>query len=94
MATNGTTTADAADEAPEIVYNSYTTADFFIGLAITLCASTLQAFGLNITKLDHLRNAKVPRSQRKADYLRVSRQTIKRLLVLISLSSRYGGSDY
>lgn len=94
MATNGTSTADAADEAPAVVYNSYTTADFFIGLAITLGASTLQAFGLNVTKLDHLRNQRIPRAQRKADYLRVSRQTSMQLLVLISLSSLYGGSGY
>lgn len=74
--TDGTTLAipPIVDEGPS--YSSYSTADFFIGLGITLGASTLQALGLNLTKLDHKRNESIPRSQRKPDYLRVSRQDI------------------
>lgn len=34
---------------------TYSTLDFFIGLAITLIASIANALGLNLTKLDHLR---------------------------------------
>lgn len=35
--------------------SSYSTLDFFIGLLITLAASLANALGLNLTKLDHIR---------------------------------------
>lgn len=41
-----------------------------IGLLIVLGASVLNAFGLNLTKLDHLQNSAIPRAQRKKEYLR------------------------
>lgn len=43
---------------------------FIIGLAIILLASILNAAGLNITKLDHVRTSTVPKSARRADWLR------------------------
>ncbi|KAJ7647271.1 hypothetical protein FB45DRAFT_892927 [Roridomyces roridus] len=43
---------------------------FIIGLAIILGASILNAAGLNITKLDHVRVSSIPKASRKADWMR------------------------
>ncbi|KAG2119540.1 uncharacterized protein F5147DRAFT_601741 [Suillus discolor] len=43
---------------------------FIIGLAIILLASILNAAGLNITKLDHVRTSTIPKSARRRDWLR------------------------
>ncbi|EJD52737.1 hypothetical protein AURDEDRAFT_111319 [Auricularia subglabra TFB-10046 SS5] len=43
---------------------------FVIGLLIILAASILNAVGLNFTKLDHVRNAAIPKSARRRDWLR------------------------
>ncbi|KIO30760.1 hypothetical protein M407DRAFT_20285 [Tulasnella calospora MUT 4182] len=43
---------------------------FLIGLAIILFSSILNAGGLNLTKLDHLRTSALPKSARKKDFLR------------------------
>ena len=43
---------------------------FIIGLAIILLASILNAAGLNLTKLDHVRSSAIPKQVRKKDYLR------------------------
>ncbi|KAG1734729.1 uncharacterized protein EDB91DRAFT_1146559 [Suillus paluster] len=43
---------------------------FIIGLAIILLASILNAAGLNITKLDHVRTSIIPKSARRQDWLR------------------------
>ncbi|ORX39949.1 hypothetical protein BD324DRAFT_615617 [Kockovaella imperatae] len=42
-----------------------------LGLVIVLIASVLNAFGLNLTKLDHMRQQAIPRRERKKDYLRL-----------------------
>lgn len=42
-----------------------------IGLIIVLAASLLNAFGLNLTKLDHVRQQAIPKRERKKEYLRV-----------------------
>lgn len=46
------------------------TQNTIIGLLIVLGASVLNAFGLNLTKLDHLQNSAIPKAQRKKEYLR------------------------
>ncbi|THG94282.1 hypothetical protein EW145_g8171, partial [Phellinidium pouzarii] len=43
---------------------------FIIGLAIILLASLLNAGGLNLTKLDHVRTSAIPRANRRKDWLR------------------------
>ncbi|KAF8664376.1 hypothetical protein AX16_000747 [Volvariella volvacea WC 439] len=43
---------------------------FIIGLSIILLASILNAAGLNLTKLDHVRTSTVPKSARKRDWMR------------------------
>ncbi|EIW69442.1 hypothetical protein TREMEDRAFT_43986 [Tremella mesenterica DSM 1558] len=43
----------------------------FLGLLIVLVASMLNAFGLNLTKLDHIRQQAVPKRERKKEYMRV-----------------------
>lgn len=62
---NSTLPSTPANDLP-----TYSTKDFLIGLAIVLGASVLNAFGLNLTKLDHARNTALPKSSRRADYLR------------------------
>ncbi|WVQ78317.1 hypothetical protein IAT38_000402 [Cryptococcus sp. DSM 104549] len=42
----------------------------FIGLLIVLVASLFNALGLNITKLDHMRQQGIPKRQRKAEWMR------------------------
>ena len=41
-----------------------------LGLIIVLIASVLNALGLNITKLDHVRQQPIPRRQRKPEWMR------------------------
>ncbi|KAG8864503.1 hypothetical protein FRB96_005006 [Tulasnella sp. 330] len=43
---------------------------FIIGLAIILASSILNAGGLNLTKLDHIRTSALPKSARRSDFLR------------------------
>lgn len=43
---------------------------FIIGLAIVTLASILNAAGLNLTKLDHVRTSAIPKASRKKDWLR------------------------
>lgn len=43
----------------------------FIGLFIVLAASVLNALGLNMTKLDHVRQQSIPKRQRKKEYMRL-----------------------
>ncbi|KAJ3802990.1 hypothetical protein GGU11DRAFT_740177 [Lentinula aff. detonsa] len=43
---------------------------FIIGLAIVLLASILNAAGLNLTKLDHVRTSTIPKASRRRDWLR------------------------
>ena len=43
---------------------------FMIGLCIILVASILNAAGLNLTKLDHVRTSAIPKSARRRDWMR------------------------
>lgn len=45
-------------------------AAFVIGLGIVLLASVLNAGGLNLTKLDHVRCADIPPAARRSEWLR------------------------
>ncbi|KAF8633435.1 hypothetical protein AX17_004605 [Amanita inopinata Kibby_2008] len=47
-----------------------TVVGFIIGLAIILLASILNAAGLNLTKLDHVRTSTIPKASRKKDWMR------------------------
>jgi hypothetical protein len=42
-----------------------------IGFLIIIISSMVNALGLNVTKLDHLRQQSIPRRERKKDYMRV-----------------------
>ena len=46
------------------------TVAFLIGLSIVILASILNAAGLNLTKLDHVRTAAIPKAARRRDWLR------------------------
>ena len=73
---NGTTSANTTliDSTPlsdlDTVYRSYSTLDFIIGLLICVGASVVQAAGVNVLKLDHVRSESVPPSQRRREFLR------------------------
>lgn len=43
---------------------------FIIGLSIILLASILNAAGLNLTKLDHVRTSAIPKASRRKDWMR------------------------
>ncbi|KAK6903006.1 hypothetical protein L486_06461 [Kwoniella mangroviensis CBS 10435] len=43
----------------------------FIGLLIVLVASVFNALGLNMTKLDHVRQQNIPKRQRKKEWMRI-----------------------
>ncbi|KAI0093398.1 hypothetical protein BDY19DRAFT_923533 [Irpex rosettiformis] len=43
---------------------------FIIGLGIVTLASLMNAAGLNLTKLDHVRTSAIPKAERKHDWLR------------------------
>ncbi|KAI6046099.1 hypothetical protein EDC04DRAFT_2631997 [Pisolithus marmoratus] len=43
---------------------------FIIGFAIIMLASVLNAAGLNLTKLDHVRTSSIPKAARRQDWLR------------------------
>ncbi|ORY27172.1 hypothetical protein BCR39DRAFT_538725 [Naematelia encephala] len=42
-----------------------------LGLVIVLVASCLNALGLNLTKLDHVRQQSIPKRQRRKEYMRI-----------------------
>lgn len=58
------------DGSAATLSNSNSTTDFLIGFGITIAAACLNAFGLNLTKLDHAKASEVPRNKRKKEYLR------------------------
>nr|XP_019042293.1 hypothetical protein I302_08895 [Kwoniella bestiolae CBS 10118]OCF21223.1 hypothetical protein I302_08895 [Kwoniella bestiolae CBS 10118] len=43
----------------------------FIGLLIVLVASVFNALGLNLTKLDHVKQQSIPKRQRKKEWMRI-----------------------
>ncbi|KAG0150901.1 hypothetical protein CROQUDRAFT_72399 [Cronartium quercuum f. sp. fusiforme G11] len=58
------------DLDPGPIYQSYTVSYFFIGFAITIASSILNAFGINLQKLDLNRSKKDPSQKRRKDCLR------------------------
>ncbi|KAH0827513.1 hypothetical protein J3R83DRAFT_4226 [Lanmaoa asiatica] len=63
LAQSTTTDSASAHHASPVVA-------FIIGFAIILLASVLNAAGLNLTKLDHVRTNAIPKSARRRDWLR------------------------
>ncbi|KAJ7593661.1 hypothetical protein C8J56DRAFT_924783 [Mycena floridula] len=59
-----------ANEPPVSIRHANPVVAFIIGLAIILMASILNAAGLNLTKLDHVRTSAIPKASRKRDWLR------------------------
>jgi len=66
--TSTSTIPDVEDNVPAHHVNSVVA--FMIGFAIVLLASILNAGGLNLTKLDHVRTSAIPRASRRKDWLR------------------------
>lgn len=58
------------EDAPAQARNSNPVVAFIIGFAIIIMASILNAAGLNLTKLDHVRTSSIPKSARRKDWLR------------------------
>ncbi|KAJ3568391.1 hypothetical protein NP233_g5744 [Leucocoprinus birnbaumii] len=70
---NSTTTSipeALPDEVPVSARTASPVVAFIIGLAIILLASILNAAGLNLTKLDHVRTSAIPKAARRRDWLR------------------------
>jgi hypothetical protein len=63
-----TTTSTLSDPVP--AHHASPVVAFIIGLAIVLLASILNAAGLNLTKLDHVRTSAIPKASRRKDWLR------------------------
>ncbi|WVO22008.1 uncharacterized protein IAS62_003328 [Cryptococcus decagattii] len=61
----GTSEAASDDSEGNYVLNT------FIGLFIVLASSVFNALGLNMTKLDHVRQQSIPKRQRKKEYMRL-----------------------
>ncbi|ODO11605.1 hypothetical protein I350_00387 [Cryptococcus amylolentus CBS 6273] len=71
---NGTTVFDGGMADPNVDLGSDGGSyilNTFIGLLIVLVSSVFNALGLNLTKLDHIKQKGIPRRQRKKEYLRV-----------------------
>lgn len=60
---SSTSSYDASQHASPVVA-------FIIGFGIILLASVLNAAGLNLTKLDHVRTSSIPKAARRQDWLR------------------------
>ncbi|EIW83163.1 hypothetical protein CONPUDRAFT_121611 [Coniophora puteana RWD-64-598 SS2] len=58
------------DEDPVPAHHASPVVAFIIGLAIILLSSIMNAAGLNLTKLDHVRTSAIPKSARRRDWLR------------------------
>ncbi|KAK4689769.1 magnesium transporter, partial [Tremellales sp. Uapishka_1] len=67
---NGTQVLPLPDVGDGDVYQGSYVLNTFIGLILVLIASLLNAFGLNLTKLDHLRSQSIPKRERKKVYMR------------------------
>ncbi|KIL66271.1 hypothetical protein M378DRAFT_186080 [Amanita muscaria Koide BX008] len=56
--------------SPSLPHRADPALAFVIGLSIILIASILNAAGLNLTKLDHVRTSSIPKASRKRDCMR------------------------
>jgi magnesium transporter len=63
-----TDVAEVEDQVP--AHHANAVVAFIIGLAIVTLASVLNAAGLNLTKLDHVRTMAIPKASRRRDWLR------------------------
>ncbi|KAF5370891.1 hypothetical protein D9758_002030 [Tetrapyrgos nigripes] len=60
----------SSDIPPQTPHHLNPVIGFIIGLSIILVASILNAAGLNLTKLDHVRTNAIPKANRRKDWLR------------------------
>ncbi|KAF7376218.1 hypothetical protein MSAN_00036900 [Mycena sanguinolenta] len=67
---NATTPAPSPPSAPHRHGHGSPVVAFMIGFSIILLASILNAAGLNLTKLDHVRTSAVPKASRRHDWAR------------------------
>jgi hypothetical protein len=58
------------DDDPVPAHHAKPVVAFIIGFAIVTLASVLNAAGLNLTKLDHVRTSAIPKASRRRDWLR------------------------
>ncbi|KAI0373429.1 hypothetical protein BV20DRAFT_962572 [Pilatotrama ljubarskyi] len=65
-----TTVPEVPLDDPVPAHHASPVVAFIIGLAIITLASILNAAGLNLTKLDHVRTSAIPKSARRPEYLR------------------------
>ncbi|KAH9894921.1 hypothetical protein C8Q73DRAFT_745326 [Cubamyces lactineus] len=65
---------------------------FIIGLAIITLASILNAAGLNLTKLDHVRTSAIPKSARRREFLRPL--WLLGMILYITLALEYMRAEY
>jgi len=64
------TSSSFPDDSATVPHHGSPVVAFIIGLAIVILASILNAGGLNLTKLDHVRTSAIPKSARRKDWLR------------------------
>ncbi|KAF9012395.1 hypothetical protein BDQ17DRAFT_1232351 [Cyathus striatus] len=67
---NLNTTSSAIQDDTVPAHHANPVVAFIIGLAIILLASLMNAAGLNLTKLDHVRTSGIPKSARRKDWMR------------------------
>ncbi|KAF8630685.1 hypothetical protein AX15_002828 [Amanita polypyramis BW_CC] len=64
------TSSPATHHSTSSARHENTVVAFIIGLSIILLASILNAAGLNLTKLDHVRTSAIPKASRQKDWMR------------------------
>ncbi|KAH9830710.1 uncharacterized protein C8Q71DRAFT_716260 [Rhodofomes roseus] len=90
LLSSNTTSEDLNSDAP--VQHANPVVAFIIGLAIILLASILNAAGLNLTKLDHVRTSAIPKAQRRRDWLRPL--WLLGMVLYITLALEYMRAEY
>ncbi|KAI8975861.1 hypothetical protein BD414DRAFT_517344 [Trametes punicea] len=87
-----TAASDVPLDDPVPAHHASPVVAFIIGLAIVTLASILNAAGLNLTKLDHVRTSAVPKSARRREYLRPL--WLLGMLLYITLALEYMRAEY
>ncbi|KAH9858568.1 hypothetical protein C2E23DRAFT_864468 [Lenzites betulinus] len=84
--------ADLSLDDPVPAHHANPVVAFIIGLAIVTLASILNAAGLNLTKLDHVRTSAIPKSARRREYLRPL--WLLGMILYITLALEYMRAEY
>ncbi|KAI0356389.1 hypothetical protein OH77DRAFT_1401268 [Trametes cingulata] len=87
-----TTLPDVPLDDPVPAHHASPVVAFIIGLAIITLASILNAAGLNLTKLDHVRTSAIPKSARRREYLRPL--WLLGMILYITLALEYMRAEY